>query len=49
MSELKYDPLLTFLWKNNGGLKDFDEAIRKINLSALKLKLMKSKLLEVTS
>ncbi len=38
MSNLKYDPLLNMLWKHNAGLQDFDEKIRKINLSALKLK-----------
>ncbi|KKK93951.1 hypothetical protein LCGC14_2687750 [marine sediment metagenome] len=39
---LEYDPLLEFLWRNNGSLNDFDEAVRKINKSALKVKIKKA-------
>ena len=39
---LKYDPLLELLWKNNGSLQDFDNAVRQINKSALKLKIKKA-------
>ena len=46
---LKYDPLLEFLWRNNASLKDFDESLRKINKSALKLKIKKARTIYLTS
>ncbi|KKM26344.1 hypothetical protein LCGC14_1585770 [marine sediment metagenome] len=42
LTELKFDPLLEFLWRNNSSLKDFDDAVRQINKSALKLKIKKA-------
>lgn len=36
--KLEHDPLLMFLWKNNSSLGDFDNAVRVINKSSLKLK-----------
>ena len=41
-SNLKFDPLLEFLWRNNSSLKDFDDAVRQINKSALRLKIKKA-------
>ena len=48
-SSLKYDPLLEFLWRNNSSLKDFDDAVRQINKSALKLKISKARTIYLTS
>ena len=41
-SSLKYDPLLEFLWRNNSSLKDFDDAVRHINKSTLRLKIKRA-------
>ena len=38
----KFDPLLEFLWRNNSSLRDFDDAVRQINKSALRLKIKKA-------
>ncbi|KKK88557.1 hypothetical protein LCGC14_2741990 [marine sediment metagenome] len=48
-SPLKFDPLLEFLWRNNSSLKDFDESVRKINKSALKLKIKKARTIYLAS
>ncbi|KKL72816.1 hypothetical protein LCGC14_2081120 [marine sediment metagenome] len=45
----KYDPLLEFLWRNNSSLADFDDRVRKINKSALKLKIKKARTIYLAS
>ncbi|KKK62073.1 hypothetical protein LCGC14_3007990 [marine sediment metagenome] len=42
LNNLKFDPLLEFLWRNNSSLRDFDDAVRHINKSTLRLKIKRA-------
>ena len=49
LNNLKFDPLLEFLWRNNSSLRDFDDTVRQINKSALQLKIKKARTIYLAS